>query len=132
MQFIWFNFYIQLLFRTQQRNLLAARQLSKPRSSFPYRRRPTLDVLTGLSVSDERGFSLKQMEFKQTIFSCAPAKKPEILENIPDPGRSSQVAQRLHTHTTYRGRWHACEKKGLLHMQRYLQRDPTTADGLFG
>ena len=43
---------------------------------------PTLDVLTGLSVADERDFGVKQTQFKQTDSSCATTKRPDILENM--------------------------------------------------
>ena len=42
---------------------------------------PTLGVLTGLSVTDERDFSVKQTQFKPTD-SCANIKRPDILENM--------------------------------------------------
>ena len=59
---------------------------------------PTLDVLTGLSVFDERDFSVKQTQFKQPDSSCAPTKRPDILENmnIYDAKGAPQVDRDTH------------------------------------
>ena len=43
---------------------------------------PTLDVLTESYVSDERDFSIRQTQLKQTDSSCAPTKRLDILENM--------------------------------------------------
>ena len=41
---------------------------------------PALDVLIGFSVADERGSS--KIDRVETATFCAPAKKPDILENM--------------------------------------------------
>ena len=43
---------------------------------------PTLDVLTGLSVADERGFRVKRTQFKQSDSSCTISNRSDILENM--------------------------------------------------
>ena len=87
---------------------------------------PTLDVLTELSVADERNFSVKQSQFKQTAFSCAPIKRPEVLENmnIYDAKRGHLWSIEV-THI-HRGSFHAyrCNCEGLPYAQKDLQRHP--------
>ena len=61
---------------------------------------PILDVLLGLSVAEERDSSVKQSQFNQTAFSCAPTQRPEILENmnIYDAKGGSSGVDRSYTH----------------------------------
>ena len=85
---------------------------------------PTLDILTGLSVADERDFSVRQIQFKQTDPSCASTKRPDILENMNIyEAQGGYLGSAEVTHT-YRGRFHVSRRKGLPHVQRDLQRHP--------
>ena len=70
---------------------------------------PTLDVLAGLSVADERDFSVKQTQFKQTD-SCATTKRPDILENMNIyDAKWGYLGSTEVTHI-YRGHFHACRQ----------------------
>ena len=86
---------------------------------------PTLDVLTGLSVADQIDFSVKQAQFKlfkQTVPSCAPTKRPEILENMNIYDAKGGHLESTEITLTYRGRFLACRCKRLPYVLRDMQR----------
>ena len=64
------------------------------KKSLPDRQKPTLNVLTGLTGADERGFGLKLTQFSHAAHSFAPDKRPKKMPG-PEGGhfRSAEVTQ---------------------------------------
>ena len=60
--------------------------------SLPDRQKPALDVLTGLTGADKRGFGLKLTQFSHAAHTFAPHKRPKNMP-VPEEGhlRSAEV-----------------------------------------